>query len=110
MPVISAEPSPPTTAQGGGTDGNAGAHTLSRKPIPHEIATPISPPATDSNADSIRNCHSTSRRRAPIAMRVPISLVRSVTLITITLAMPMPPMIKLTAARANVAIPICALI
>ena len=41
----------------------------------------------------------TCRRRAPTARRSPISRVRSVTLMNITLAIPIAPMSRLTAAR-----------
>ena len=47
-------------------------------------------------------------RRAPTARRRPISRVRSVTAMIITLAMPMPPMPRLTAASATVTSPISA--
>ena len=48
-------------------------------------------------------------RRAPTAIRSPISRVRSVTLMNITLAMPIAPMSRLTPARPAVASPMRAL-
>ena len=63
--------------------------------IPTEVAIPItmpaSPPLTLRNIASARNCSSTCRRRAPIAMRSPISRVRSVTDTSRMFMMPMPP-------------------
>ena len=61
---------------------------------------PISPPSEDSTTASIRNCSSTSRSSAPIARRMPISRVRSVTDTSMMFMMPMPPTSRLTAATA----------
>ena len=47
---------------------------------------------------STRNCTITSRRRAPTASRMPISLVRSVTDTSMMFMMPMPPTISEIAA------------
>ena len=69
----------------------------------------MTPPIADSSTASSRNCRSTSRRRAPMASRTPISRVRSVTLISITLAIPMPPMNRLMPASPTVTAPIAAL-
>ena len=52
---------------------------------------PIDPPTRLSTTASTRNCSSTSRPRAPIAMRRPISRVRSVTDTSMMFMMPMPP-------------------
>ena len=49
---------------------------------------------------SIRNWSSTSRSRAPMASRMPISRVRSVTDTSMMFMMPMPPTSRLTAATA----------
>ena len=49
------------------------------------------PPARLSVIASARNCISTSRLRAPTAMRRPISRVRSVTETSMMFMMPMPP-------------------
>lgn len=39
----------------------------------------MTPPEKESSEDSVKNCVIISRRRAQIALRIPISLVRSVT-------------------------------
>src|SRR5471030_2834299 len=52
---------------------------------------PAIPPVTLKNTASARNCSSTCSRRAPIAMRRPISRVRSVTDTSRMFMMPMPP-------------------
>ena len=52
---------------------------------------PIEPPNRLRTTASTRNCSSTSRPRAPIAMRRPISRVRSVTDTSMMFMMPMPP-------------------
>ena len=52
---------------------------------------PTMPPLTLRNTASARNCSSTCSRRAPIAMRSPISRVRSVTETSRIFMMPMPP-------------------
>ena len=49
------------------------------------------PPVTHSAADSARNWEVMSRCVAPRARRIPISLMRSVTLVSIMFMMPMPP-------------------
>src|SRR5690349_14312453 len=46
---------------------------------PNPVATPIAPPIAVTVTASIKNCVRISLRRAPIALRIPISLVRSVT-------------------------------
>ena len=61
---------------------------------------PMTPPSAASTTASIRNCSSTSRSSAPIASRMPISRVRSVTLTSMMFMMPMPPTSRLTAATA----------
>ena len=50
---------------------------------------------------STRNCSSTSRPLAPMAMRMPISRVRSVTDTSMMFMMPMPPTISDTAGDAG---------
>ena len=70
------------------------------------------PPANESASASTRNCDSTSRGRAPTAMRMPISRVRSVTLTSMMFMMPMPPTMSDTAAMlarrvVNVLTPSC---
>ena len=55
------------------------------------VTMPAPPPMTLSSTASTRNCSSTWMRRAPIAMRMPISRVRSVTETSRMFMMPMPP-------------------
>src|SRR5262249_20669841 len=52
---------------------------------------PISPPTSATVEDSIRNWSKTSRRRAPSALRIPISRVRSVTETSMMVMITMPP-------------------
>ncbi len=58
---------------------------------PMPATMPTIPPSRLSTTASTRNCTSTSRRRAPIASRRPISRVRSVTDTSMMFMMPMPP-------------------
>src|SRR5439155_16116124 len=58
-------------------------------PMPR--ATPTMPPRPDSSTASTRNCRKMSRDRAPTAMRMPISRVRSVTETSMMFMMPTPP-------------------
>jgi hypothetical protein len=60
--------------------------------------TPATPPKTDKPMASNRNCKRMSRRRAPTAIRMPISLVRSVTDTSMMLRMPIPPVTSETSA------------
>ena len=55
---------------------------------------PINPPNMLNNEDSVRNCIRISIRRAPIALRKPISRVRSVTETSMIFIIPMPPTSK----------------
>ena len=68
---------------------------------------PITPPIEVRNAASMRNCQRISRRRAPSALRTPISRVRSVTEIIMIAITPMPPTIsaieEMTTSARNVA-------
>src|SRR5664279_4230389 len=57
--------------------------------IPTKI--PITPPVILNNIDSARNCINISRPLPPIAIRSPISLVRSVTDTYIIFMIPIPP-------------------
>gem|GEM_PF-2405311 len=52
---------------------------------------PIAPPIRESRQLSIRNCVRMSERRAPIALRMPISRVRSATETSMMFMIPMPP-------------------
>ena len=58
----------------------------------------MTPPSTDSTTASTRNWASTSPGWAPIARRMPISRVRSVTLTSMMFMIPMPPTTSETAA------------
>ena len=76
------------------------------------ITSPISPPRHDSTIASTRNCNSTSRATAPIASRMPISRVRSVTDTSMMFMIPIPPTTRLIPATAatmpvsNVVVPV----
>ena len=52
---------------------------------------PTTPPNVDSVTDSVRICQTMSRRRAPSALRRPISRVRSLTTISMMFMITMPP-------------------
>ena len=52
---------------------------------------PMTPPKIDSTTDSVSICAMMSERRAPSALRRPISRVRSVTTISMMFMMTMPP-------------------
>ncbi len=66
--------------------------------IPSNI--PIAPPLKLSNTDSIRNCVLIAAERAPIAILMPISRVRSVTETSMIFMMPIPPTSSETPAIA----------
>src|ERR671926_132849 len=59
--------------------------------MPTAKSTPSTPPRNVSIIASKRNCRTMSLRRAPIALRTPISFVRSVTLTSMMFITPMPP-------------------
>ena len=63
-------------------------------PLPRRI--PITPPTAVRNDASSRNCQRISFRFAPIARRVPISRVRSVTEMVMIAMTPMPPTSRAT--------------
>ena len=69
------------------------------------------PPTLVSTAASIRNCTRISRRRAPMALRTPISRVRSVTEMVMIAITPMPPTIsaidEITTSDSRIAAEIC---
>ena len=65
------------------------AVTVLDTPTPSEI--PIAPPSNDSTTASVKNCTLTFDGLAPTAMRIPISLVRSLTDTSIMFMMPIPP-------------------
>ena len=59
--------------------------------IPVANSSPNNPPNADKTTDSVRNCNKTSFLVAPIALRIPISFVLSVTVAYIIFIMPIPP-------------------
>ncbi len=72
----------------------------------------MTPPAPVSTTASVRNCQMTSRRRAPIALRTPISRVRCVTDISMMFITPTPPTskpIELTTAVSSATEPVICL-
>ena len=87
---------PSAAAQRGtevGKDGNttrASVETIQPKHMP------IKPPRKVSTTASVRNCTTMSRLRAPTALRMPISRVRSVTAIIMMAMTPTPPTINAT--------------
>ena len=99
MPTLAT--SPPTGAQSGTYDGSS---NRSNSVNPQPIDSPITPPSPVSVAASIRNCHRMSLRFAPIALRTPISRVRSVTETSMMFITPMPPTIKPTEEITTIAI------
>ena len=62
-----------------GNQGGHSASTVSSFAAPEPMAMPIKPPKALSVTASMRNRRMTSRRCAPMAMRMPISRVRSET-------------------------------
>ena len=67
---------------------------LNSAPIRAESRIPVVPPIKQINMASIRNCCKIFACRAPIAIRTPISFVRSVTETNIIFITPIPPTIK----------------
>ena len=67
---------------------------LNSTPIAPESKIPVTPPMRQINTASIKNCCRMLDCLAPIAMRTPISLVRSVTDTNIIFITPIPPTIK----------------
>src|SRR5579864_9510629 len=68
--------------------------------------TPIAPPTADITAASIRNCNRISLRCAPMALRIPISRVRSVTVASITFMITTPPITRNTETTPTIAVAI----
>ena len=97
MPTLPETSNPAATAHNLITDGipMARVTTLAMK-IP--ASTPMAPPIKAIVLDSIKNCSSTSERRAPSALRIPISLVRSVTETSMMFIITIPPTTSDTAA------------
>jgi hypothetical protein len=82
-----------TEAMIAGIEGNVGQRksALIATDIPRPSKIPTAPPATHNTIASTKNCRNTSLARAPIAIRIPISLVRSVTEASMMFMMPTPP-------------------
>lgn len=102
-----------TEAMIAGIEGNVGqcksALIATDTPRPSKI--PTAPPATHNAIASTKNCLNTSRARAPIAIRIPISCVRSVTDTSMMFMMPTPPTtseISATASNRFVMMPVAA--
>ncbi len=90
MPTSAEKPNESATASGAtATDQPASFWSSCDPPTPR--STPIAPPRTQSMSDSIRNWSRMSRRRAPSALRRPISRVRSVTETSMMFMIPIPP-------------------
>jgi len=73
------------------TRAGSGDRTCTRPASPAPTARPAIPPSTDSVSASAKNWRRISRRAAPSALRIPISRVRSVTLMSMMFMMTMPP-------------------
>src|SRR5512138_859644 len=71
-------------------------------PTPQEQTMPISPPSRQTSTDSMRNCCMMSSCRAPTAIRMPISKVRSVTDTSMMFMTPMPPTMREMTAMAEI--------
>src|SRR3989442_93622 len=99
---IAIETAPATTALHTGTPASNWSAALSSSPIESPSRMPSTPPISVSVAASTRNCHRISRRVAPMALRTPISRVRSVTE-TIMIAMtPIPPTSRATLESTSI--------
>ena len=81
----------PSTTDHGCTAAVMGVIELRPMATPNPSAVPMRPPETDRMTDSARICQRRSRRRAPRALRSPISRVRSETTISMMFMMTMPP-------------------
>ena len=77
-------------AQSQGRTGGTPNRRLSRLPETMPRATPAMPPISESTTASQRNCAMMLRFLAPMARRMPISLVRSVTDTSMMFMMPTP--------------------
>ena len=93
MPTRLEKPSP-SAKDHHGSDTGKPANTLTPYPIALPSTTPRMPPIDVSTTASMRNWTRISRRRAPSALRTPISRVRSVTEMVMMAITPMPPTIS----------------
>ena len=78
------------TAQSGGATSEPMA-AAPAMPAAVPMAMPMRPPMRQTTMASVMNCMRISRRRAPSALRMPISRVRSVTVMSIMFITPIPP-------------------
>src|ERR1043166_1723169 len=89
-PTIDDTPTPRTADQMLNNNGNPIARAISQA-VPNPVSTPKAPPIAVTITASMRNCVRMSLRRAPTALRMPISLVRSVTDTSMMFMTTMPP-------------------
>src|SRR5499427_2319414 len=105
MPTEAENPSPMANDHHGSEIGKPDAKWTAH-PMPAPSAMPMTPPHEVRNAASMRNWNRISARRAPSALRTPISRVRSVTEIDMIAITPMPPTIsamdEMTTSAKNV--------
>ena len=93
MPTEAEKPMPMANDHHGSEIGKPDT-TLISQPIVAPRTMPMTPPSEVRKTASRRNCQRISRRRAPSALRTPISRVRSVTLMVMIAITPMPPTIS----------------
>ncbi len=90
IPIAVLTPSATASAVGSSLIGQPNAREK-LKMTPYPSALPTTPPSVASTSASSRNCSRMSISRAPMAIRMPISRVRSVTLTSMMFMTPMPP-------------------
>ena len=81
----------PSATDHGSIDAGTGVTDEMPIAIAEPRIVPMIPPKIDSTTDSVSICAMMSDRRAPSALRRPISRVRSVTAISMMFMMTMPP-------------------
>ena len=81
----------PSATDHGSTDAGTGVNRAMVMAMAEPRIVPMTPPNIDSTTDSVRICAMMSARRAPSALRRPISRVRSVTTMSMMFMMTMPP-------------------
>src|ERR1017187_6819044 len=90
-PTLVATPNPATTLHSGTVEGRLGTNVRIATESSQPARMPIRPPDAVRVMASSRNCQTISLRRAPTALRTPISRVRSVTDTSMMFITPMPP-------------------
>src|ERR1051326_7690349 len=100
-PTIDETPTPRMADQILNSNGNPMAKAMSQA-VPNPVSTPIMPPIAVTITASIRNWVRMSLRRAPTALRIPISFVRSVTDTSMMFMTTMPPTTSEIAATPTV--------